>query len=199
MYYNNQGQLPETTQTDVTTPVTLNMIQSFRYVDDETRAMLVRHPSLIARIFPTAKQRMINEIQNNALQLNGQMYLESVRTIGQFQIQALQEELRDRLMRGAATIRTETIKVAQEKLVEVSAELSRNQQRLIKQLENDLEFCKNIKSNFLRKKYEEAIVKHTDEVFDTFDRLSSHFKNFLDLRIGSAPVGNVPAQNALPR
>lgn len=193
MNIEKQDQLPAASTAEVYSPATLNMIQSFRYVDDQTRAMLVKHPSLIARIFPTAKQRMINEIQNDVLKLNGQMYLDSVRTLGQFQLQALREELNDRLMRGAAIIRTETIKVAQAKLVEVSYELSKNQQCLIKQLENDLEFCKTIKSNFLRRKYEEAIVKLTEEVFDTFDRLSQHFKNFLDLKIGTAQQLN-PAQ-----
>lgn len=180
--------LPAAYAGDSTSLVTPEMIQGFRYVDDDARARLAKHPSWIARIFPSAKQRMINDIQNQVLSVSGEEYLKNVKILYLFQRQALQEELNDRLMRGAAAIRTETIKVAQAKLVEVSAELSKNQQILIRQLENDLEFCKTIKSGFLRSKYEEAIAKHTEEVFDTFDRLSKHFKEFLDLRIGSAQL-----------
>ena len=172
--------------TEVTSPATLNMIESFRYVDDETRAKLVKHPSLIARIFPSVKQKMINDIQNRVLEENAEMYLDSVRILGQFQLQGLQEELNDRLMRGAAVIRTETIKLAQAKLVEVSANLSCNQQKLIIQIERDLEFCKGIKNSYLKSKYENAILRLTDEFFDTFERLSEHFKQFLDLKIGGA-------------
>ena len=179
-------ELPATCAADATSLATPEMIRGFRYVDDDSRAMLVKRPSLIARIFPSAKQRMINDIQNHVLAVSGDEYLKNVKILYLFQRQALQEELNDRLMRGAAAIRTETIKVAQAKLVEVSAELSKNQQTLIRQLENDLEFCKTIKSSFLRSKYEEVIARHIEEVFDTFDRLSRHFKEFLDLRIGSA-------------
>lgn len=175
-----------TTSTEVAPAATLNMIESFRYVDDETRAMLVRKPSLIAKIFPSVRQRMVNDIQNRVLEVNADMYLESVRILGQFQLQGLKEELNDRLMRGAAVIRTETIKLAQAKLVEVSANLSSNQQKLIIQIERDLEFCKTIKNSYLRSKYEDAILRLTDEFFDTFERLSEHFKQFLDLRIGGA-------------
>jgi len=179
-------ELPATSAADSTSLATPEMIRGFRYVDDNTRAMLVKRPSLIARIFPSAKQRMINDIQNAVLSLSGEEYLANVRILFQFQRQALQEDLNDRLMRGAAALRTETIKMAQTKLVEVSAELSKNQKILIHQLEDDLEFCKTIKSGFLRSKYEEAIARHVEEVFDTFERLSKHFKDFLDLRIGSA-------------
>ena len=187
MYFGDKNpELPATSAADSTSLATPEMIRGFRYVDDNTRAMLVKRPSLIARIFPSAKQRMINDIQNAVLSLSGEEYLANVRILFQFQRQALQEDLNDRLMRGAAALRTETIKVAQTKLVEVSAELSKNQKILIRQLEDDLEFCKTIKSGFLRSKYEEAIARHVEEVFDTFERLSKHFKDFLDLRIGSA-------------
>ena len=187
MYFGDKNpELPATSAADSTSLATPEMIQGFRYVDDNTRAMLVKRPSLIARLFPSAKQRMINDIQNAVLSLSGEEYLANVRILFQFQRQALQEDLNDRLMRGAAALRTETIKMAQTKLVEVSAELSKNQKILIRQLEDDLEFCKTIKSGFLRSKYEEAIARHVEEVFDTFERLSKHFKDFLDLRIGSA-------------
>lgn len=179
---------------DVTSPETLNMIKCFKYVDDETRALISKRQSPISRLFPTAKQKMINEIKNNALQLNGEMYLNSVKALGQFQIEALKEELNDRLMRGAAIIRTETIKVAQAKLMEVSDELLRNQQALVKQLERELDFCQTIKSDVLRSKYIDAIVRHTDDMFDTFDRLSQHFKNFLDLKIGTGYSMDMKAQ-----
>ncbi|MBO7415154.1 MAG: hypothetical protein J6U22_01135 [Bacteroidaceae bacterium] len=190
MDFSKKEQLPVASAAEVTSPETLDMIRSFRYVDDETRAMLVKRPSLIARVFPTIKQRMINEIQNNVLQLNGEMYIESVRVLGEFQIQALKEELNDRLMRGAAVIRTETIRVAQAKLIEVAEELKKNQKYLVTQLDKDFEFCKHISNAFLRRKYEEAIMNLTVEMFDTFDRLSKHFKNFLDLRIGSIQTAN---------
>ena len=187
MYFGDKNpELPATSAADSTSLATPEMIRGFRYVYDNTRAMLVKRPSLIARIFPSAKQRMINDIQNAVLSLSGEEYLANVRILFQFQRQALQEDLNDRLMRGAAALRTETIKMAQTKLVEVSAELSKNQKILIRQLEDDLEFCKTIKSGFLRSKYEEAIARHVEEVFDTFERLSKHFKDFLDLRIGSA-------------
>lgn len=180
--------LPVAYAGDSTSLVTPAMIRGLRYVDDDARVRLEKHPSLIAQIFPSAKQRMINDIQKAVLSLSGEEYLADMRIYFLFQRQAWQEDLNDRLMRGAATLRTETIKVAQAKLVEVSAELSKNQQILIRQLENDFEFCKTIKSSFLRSKYEDAIARHIEEVFDTFDRLSKHFKEFLDLRIGSAQL-----------
>ena len=51
-----------------------------------------------------------------------------------------------------------------------------------------------IKSDVLRSKYIDAIVRHTDDMFDTFDRLSQHFKNFLDLKIGTGYSMDMKAQ-----
>lgn len=161
-------------------------VQVYQYVEDATRSLREYRPSFISRLFPTVKDRLMNEIQQDVLKVNGKLYVNSVTAMGDCVLQAFKEDLNDRLLRHAATLRTITIKHADEKLAEVSEELSRQQQRLIVQIEKDIDFCKSIKSDFLRKKYEQAIIQHTEEVFDMFAKLSNHFSTFLDARIGSA-------------
>lgn len=182
----NSSSLPAVSPVSAVSNPKQETVQVYQYVEDATRAIHDYRPTLFSRFFPTVKDRLMSEIQQGVLQVNGKLYVDSVKAMGDCALQAFQEDLNDRLLRWAATIRTETIKVANAKLAEVSEELSRQQQRLIVQIEQDINFCKTIKSEFLRKKYEQAIIQHTDEVFEMIAKLSSHFSTFLDAKIGMA-------------
>lgn len=186
MYFGNNSQLPVMVPTGAVTPspALVDLIQSFPYIDKQTSALLSKDISLFRQIFPSAKQRMIIAMKEDA-------NANSLRTLFKLQDLILQEESNDRLIRCAAIIRADTLKLAQDKLVEVSEELSRNQQRLITAFQKDIDFCNNIKSSLLKKKYQEALAGLIEEAFDTFDRLSKHFNQFLDARIGTPSPSTV--------
>ena len=186
MIFSNNSQLPATSsQTGVSrSSAWANMVSSFPYLDPGARDYLCNNPSLWRQIFPTAKQRMLAQIRD-------EMSLNALEKFRQFADLAMREDLNDRLIRGAATLRAETIKEAQDKLVEVTEDMSRKQQHLITTFQKNLDFCKSISSPLLREKYQDSLIKAIDEAFDTFEKLSKHFSHFLDTRIGA------PAASAL--
>ena len=186
MTFGNNPQLPVAPAANSTSLTTLNMIDDLKYIDEADRALLRKDPSRFPAIFPSVKQRIIRDFREKAFNIDSQKVLECMNSYKDFEVQAFREELNDRLLRGSAATRALTIKVAEETIVSAAADSSRCQQALVTQLERNIEFCKTIKNPYLRKKYEDAIIKFIDESFDIFDRLSQHFRNFLDLKIGNA-------------
>ena len=178
MYFGNNPQLPATITTDVSTSSWDNIIQTFPYIDNDARAILKNNPSRWRQFMLTAKQRMIVDMKEDA-------NADALRSLFQFQHLVIREECNDRLIRGSATIRAETIKDAQKKLVDVAEDLSRNQQRLITSFEKCIVFCKNIQSPLLKEKYQKALANIIEDAFDTFEKLSKHFNQFLDTRLGA--------------
>ena len=186
MTFEKNSQLPVASAAYNTSITTLNMIEDLQYIDDADRALLRKNPSRFPSIFPSVKQRMIRDFHEKAFNIDTEKVLECMERYKDFQVQAFREELNDRLLRGSAATRALTIKVAEEIIVEAAENSSRCQKSLITQLENNIEFCKTIQNSYLRKKYEDAIIKFIDDSFEIFDRLSQHFRNFLDLKIGNA-------------
>lgn len=151
---------------------TIDMVRTDKFLDEETRKLLLSKPSILSRIAPSPRDRRIQEFQTEITDI-----------VCQFLIRDFRENLNDRLLRHAATLRADTVNYCRLKQAEVEDNLSVHLRRLAASICDDITFCHTLPDKFVRDEYEKTIRENFHAMLMEYRRTNNYFNEFLDTQI----------------
>lgn len=156
---------------------------TIRSLNSISREQILHEPTLIQKIVNKASSEMRNKLHCQALEQNGQAYLNYCRAIAMYQQQVLET---------ACNIKYKSLSVQMQKaltlqvydfLSEVQKKMSVVQNSIIMEIQKDINLLSTITDKTLRNKARIAIDNQTDMLMDTFQSQLDQFCKSMDATI----------------
>lgn len=153
----------------------VEMIRNDRFLDEKTRAHLLKRQSILARIFPTQTDSRVQQFQYDITDICCQFFVEEYR-----------EDSNDCLMRLKAALRSDTIIYFRQQQAKVEADLSQTLRTQAIRICQDIDFCNSLPDERVRQNLEEVIRANFRKMLEVYQRTNDYFNESLDTQIKSA-------------
>jgi len=180
--YSNSSNGRMARQTSDTDNELQRMLANNHYIDDKTKEMLFRNQSLIQRLFPTQKDRLIAEMQGKAVQTALDFRLNLYRLSTEFKLEALREHFNALLLTIRGEYRARVSEFMLTKLTELHQIVKAKQFAFFEIAKEKVQYAQTIPPMFQGRYL--ATIEQEGEGFLTFtQRQISHYEAIIDEQI----------------
>lgn len=156
------------------------MLACVNYYDKELTADVMKKPSFLARIIPTALDKANRETHAGLADLSREKLLKAYAMGGDLQLRLFSEWGHYKLAQAKAQYRTETAMMVMSIYQQVIVPYSEMRDFLFQRLQEDYFRCERISNMNARRAYERSIQDTTVQIVDLLRRLGEYLAGILD-------------------
>ncbi|MDR2385521.1 MAG: hypothetical protein LBD80_07690 [Tannerella sp.] len=158
------------------------MIASNRHIDEKTKELLFRNQSLIQRLFPSQKDKLIAEMQGKAVQSALDFRLNLYRLSTEFHIEAVREHFNALLLTIRGDYRQRVSEFMLTKLTELHKIVDEKQRFVIELASGKIQYAEKLPA-MLQGRYLASIDKEFEGFIVFAQKQIQHFESIIDEQI----------------
>lgn len=158
------------------------LIRQNQHVNTQTRDLLFQNRTLVQRLFPSQKEKMIQEMQAKMISSALEFRLTLYKLGTEFKLEAVREHFNALLLTIRGEYRSRVSRFMLEKLSELHGVVDSRQRAFLLMVENKIRFAETLHP-MSRSRYLTAIKKEEEGFLSFTERQVAHFESIIDEQI----------------
>ena len=155
------------------------MILASKNIDDSSRSVIMRDPTLIDRIMHRKKEQALDAVRKDAIMLSGQNFLQLQRAYGEYALISMREKYNNALIKQSVVGRAETVTGAAEVYLHVENLINDVINRCAEQNEAFYNMAAERRAPYIKKAVQERLIRRLEEFFKAIDNLTDYFSGYI--------------------